>query len=112
MRKKLSTAFYSQTDDATERQNQIIKIFLRCYCNYNQDNWARLLAAGQFRINSNINKITGMTPFDIILRFKPEMRINIETATIKDSYASSGETPAARRKVELRVKNANLLRNM
>src|SRR5450755_3467294 len=100
MRKKLSTAFHPQTDGATEHQNQTMEIFLKYYCNYNQDNWARLLAAGQFRVNSSINKITGIAPFDIILRFKPEMRMNIETTTIKNNYISSGETPAARREVK------------
>jgi hypothetical protein len=112
MRRKLSTAFHPQTDGATEHQNQTIKIFLKYYYNYNQDNWARLLAAGQFRVNSNINKTTGMTPFDIVLRFKPEMRMNIEAAITEDNHALSGETPAARRKVKLRARNANLLRDM
>jgi hypothetical protein len=96
MRKKLSTAFHPQTDGATERQNQTMKIFLRYYYNYNQDNWARLLAAGQFKINNNINRTTGMAPFDIVLRFKPEMRINIETAITEDNYVPSGEIPVAR----------------
>ena len=112
MRRKLSTAFHPQTDGATERQNQTMEIFLRCYCNYNQDNWARLLAAGQFRVNSSINRTTGMTPFDIVLRFKPEMRMNIEAATTEDSHAPSGEAPAARREVELKARDANLLRDM
>jgi hypothetical protein len=112
MRRKLFTAFYPQTDGATERQNQTMEIFLRCYCNYNQDNWARLLAAGQFRVNSSINRTTGMTPFDIVLRFKPEMRINIEIAITEDSYIFSGEAPAARREIELRARDANFLRDM
>src|SRR5450755_2120074 len=112
MRRKLSIAFYPQTDGATERQNQTIKIFLKYYCNYNQDNWARLLVAGQFRVNSSINRTTGMTPFDIILRFKPEMRMNIEITTTKNNYIPSGETPAARREVKLRARDTNLLRNM
>jgi hypothetical protein len=54
-----------------------------------------LLAAGQFKINNSINRITGMAPFDIILRFKPEMRMNIEATTIKDNYIFSGEAPVA-----------------
>jgi hypothetical protein len=112
MRRKFFTAFYPQTDGTTERQNQTIKKFLRYYCNYNQNNWARLLAAGQFRVNNNINRITGMTPFDIILRFKLKMRINIETAIIENNYTFSGEVPAARQEVKLRAKDANLLRDI
>jgi hypothetical protein len=71
-----------------------------------------MLTAGQFRINSNVNKITEKTPFDLILRFRPEMRMNIEIAETKDNYNVSGETPAARRKIELRKKDANLVRDM
>jgi hypothetical protein len=63
-------------------------------------------------VNSNINRITGRAPFDLVLRFRPEMRMNIETAETKDSYNVSGETPAARREIELRKRNANLVRDI
>jgi hypothetical protein len=112
MRRKLSTAFHPQTDGATERQNQTMEIFLRCYSNYNQDNWARMLAAGQFRVNSNVNRTTGRAPFDLVLRFRPEMRMNIEAAETEDSHNASEEAPAARREVELRERDANLVRDM
>ena len=71
-----------------------------------------MLAAGQFRINNNINRITGRAPFDLILRFKPEMRINIKTATIENSHNVLKEVPAARREIELRERNANLVRDI
>jgi hypothetical protein len=71
-----------------------------------------MLAADQFRVNSNINRTTERAPFDLILRFRPEMRINIEAAITKDSHNISREAPAARREVELREKNANLVRDI
>jgi hypothetical protein len=70
-----------------------------------------MLIIDQFRINNNINRTTGRAPFDLILRFRPEMRINIETIATKNSYNISGETPAARREIELRKRNANLVRD-
>jgi hypothetical protein len=63
-------------------------------------------------VNSNINRITGKAPFDLVLRFRPEMRMNIETAKTKNNYNASGETPAARREIELRKKDANLVRDI
>jgi hypothetical protein len=63
-----------------------------------------MLAAGQFRINNNVNRITGRAPFNLVLRFKPEMRINIEAAETEDSYNISGEVPVARREIELKEK--------
>jgi hypothetical protein len=71
-----------------------------------------MLTVGQFRMNSNVNRITGKAPFDLILRFRPKIRMNIEVTETKDSYNVSGETPAARREIELRERNANLVRDM
>jgi hypothetical protein len=55
-------------------------------------------------VNSNVNKTIGKTPFDLILRFKPEMRMNIETAKTEDSYNALKKTPVTRRKIELKEK--------
>ena len=71
-----------------------------------------MFVIGQFRVNNNINRTIGKAPFDLILRFRPEMRINIETAAIEDSYNALEKTPAARREVELRKKNTNLVRDI
>jgi hypothetical protein len=71
-----------------------------------------MLIAGQFRINSNVNRITGKAPFDLILRFRPKIRINIETVETEDSHNASGKAPAARREIKLRKRDANLVRDM
>jgi hypothetical protein len=71
-----------------------------------------MLIAGQFRINSNVNRITGRAPFDLVLRFRPEMRINIEVAETENSYNVSGEVPAARREIKLKERDTNLVRDM
>jgi hypothetical protein len=36
---KLSTVFYSETDDQSEIANQKMKRYLRSYCNYQQNDW-------------------------------------------------------------------------
>jgi hypothetical protein len=71
-----------------------------------------MLIAGQFRVNSNVNRTTGRASFDLVLRFRPEMRMNIEAAETENSYNISGEIPAARREIELRERDANLVRDM
>jgi hypothetical protein len=71
-----------------------------------------MLIAGQFRINSNVNRITGRAPFDLVLRFRPKMRMNIEVIKTKNSHNASGETPATRQKIKLKEKNANLVRDI
>jgi hypothetical protein len=71
-----------------------------------------MFAAGQFKINNNINRTIERAPFDLVLRFKPEMRMNIEIAKIEDNHNVSEEAPAARREVKVRKKNANLVRDI
>ena len=34
VKRKLSIVFHSQIDKQTKKQNQILKYYLRCYCNY------------------------------------------------------------------------------
>jgi hypothetical protein len=63
-------------------------------------------------VNSNINRIIERAPFDLVLRFRSEMRINIEATIIKDSHNALGEAPVARREIELREKDANLVRDI
>ena len=38
MKMKMSTTEHSQTDDQIEQLNQIVKQYLKCYVNYQQDN--------------------------------------------------------------------------
>jgi hypothetical protein len=71
-----------------------------------------MLTAGQFKINNNINRTTERAPFDLILHFRPEMRINIETTATENNYNISEKTPAARRKVKLKKRDANLVRDI
>ena len=42
---KMSTIEHSQMNDQTERLNQIVKQYLKCYMNYQQNNWIKLLSA-------------------------------------------------------------------
>jgi hypothetical protein len=63
-----------------------------------------MLIAGQFRVNNNVNRITEKAPFDLILRFRPKMRMNIEITKIENNYNVLKETPAARREIKLKKK--------
>jgi hypothetical protein len=71
-----------------------------------------MLIAGQFRVNSNVNKTTEKAPFNLILRFKPKMRMNIEAAETENNYNISEKVPAARREIKLKKKDTNLVRDM
>jgi hypothetical protein len=65
-RRLLSTAFHPQTDGQTERMNQTLEQYLRVFCNYEQDNWARLLSDAEFAYNNSVQESTGVAPFEAV----------------------------------------------
>lgn len=69
---KLSTAYHPQTDGQTERMNQVIEAYLRCYINLQQDNWVEMLPQAQLQYNSSVTESTGVTPFYANYGFTPE----------------------------------------
>jgi transposase InsO family protein len=60
---RLSTAYHPQTNGQTERVNQTVKQYLRCYVNYQQDNWAGLLSVAQIAYNNAEHATTKESPF-------------------------------------------------
>jgi RNase H-like domain found in reverse transcriptase/Reverse transcriptase (RNA-dependent DNA polymerase)/Integrase zinc binding domain/Chromo (CHRromatin Organisation MOdifier) domain len=69
---KTSTAYHPQTDGQTERLNQTLEQYLRCYVNEQQDNWVELLPLAQFAHNSAKNQTTGTSPFFANYGYEPE----------------------------------------
>lgn len=97
-RRLFSTAFHPQTDGQTERMNQTLEVYLRCYVNYEQSDWATLLASAEHAMNAAPSATTGKTPFSQVLTFEPDMRLNIEGAeparTLNESATRRAETIA------------------
>jgi len=61
--RNLSTAFHRQTDGQTERANATLEQYLRAYCNYQQDDWEKLLPIAEFCYNNTQTGTTRITPF-------------------------------------------------
>ena len=72
-KKKLSTAFYPETNGQTERQNSTIEVYLRAFVNWKQNDWARLLPMAEFAYNNAKNASTGHTPFKLNYSFYPRV---------------------------------------
>jgi len=61
--RNLSTAFHPETDGQMERANTTLEQYLRAYCNYQQDDWERLLPIAEFCYNNTQTGTTRITPF-------------------------------------------------
>ena len=55
IKRKLSTAFYLQTNGQTERQNIIMEAYLQAFVNFKQNDWAWLLSIAEFAYNNAKN---------------------------------------------------------
>ncbi|KAF5011367.1 hypothetical protein FDECE_2512 [Fusarium decemcellulare] len=69
---KLTTAFRPSVDGQTERMNQVLEQYLRCYVNYEQNNWVEKLPAAQLAYNTTYNESTRLTPAYANFGFTPE----------------------------------------
>ena len=55
IKRQFSTAFHPQTDGQKKKQHSVFEQHLRSYVNYQQDEWAPLLALAQFACNTAVH---------------------------------------------------------
>ena len=70
---KLFTAYHSQIDDQTERQNSIMKQYLKAFVNFEQNNWIELLFMTEFAYNNNKHASTQMSSFEAMQKYTSRM---------------------------------------
>ena len=99
VKRKLSTAFRPQTDGQTERVNQVVECYLRCYLNDEQDNWAELLSGAEYAINNTFNATINAVPFQIVHTFDPRDRL------VPASQTNLRQLPRDSHEKELQVVN-------
>ena len=102
---KLSTAFHPQTDGQTERANQTLEQYLRCYCNEEQDDWATKLPLAEYAANAAQNKTLKMSPFQVLYGFQPEI---LPLNASRDETLGGKVPAAAERAEEVRTQDEKL----
>ena len=70
---KRSSAAHPESDGQTERVNQTLEQYLRCFVNYFQDDWSSYLTFAEFAMNNSVSSSTGINPFFINYGFNPKM---------------------------------------
>jgi len=76
-----TSGYHPKDDEQTEYMNQTLKQYLYIYCNYQQDNWSKLLPLVKFAYNNALSATTGVSPFftnkeyHLNITFYPECNI-------------------------------------
>ncbi len=63
IKRNLSSAFHPQSDGQTERVNQVLEQYLRCFIDDQQLEWVNLLPQAEFAYNNTVHASTGVSPF-------------------------------------------------
>ncbi len=82
-KQKLSTAFHSQIDDQTERQNQMLEHYLQVYFNYKMNNWSELVSMMMFAYNNNVHASIEKTLHELLKKYIASFAKTSENRTLK-----------------------------
>src|SRR3979490_419421 len=63
MRLHFTSGYHPKADGQTKCVTQTLEQSLRVYCNYQQDNWSKLLPLAKFAYNNTPNATTSISPF-------------------------------------------------
>jgi len=78
MQLHFSSGYHSEGDEQTERMNQTLKQYLHVYCNYQQDNWSKLLPLAEFAYNNAPSTTTSVSLFFANKEYHPNITVHPE----------------------------------
>ena len=78
MRLHFTSGYHPEGDGQTKRMNQILEQYLCVYCNYQQDNWSKLLPLTEFAYNNAPSATTGVSPFFANKGYHPNITVHPE----------------------------------
>jgi transposase InsO family protein len=68
---QLSSSYHSQTDDQTERVNQCMETFLRCFVHACPTKWVKWLSLAEVCYNTSFQSAIQHSPFEVLYGFPP-----------------------------------------
>jgi transposase InsO family protein len=68
---RMSSARHPETDGQTERVNQCLEGFLRCFVSSCQKKWLQWIPLAEFWYNTTVHSTLGKTPFEVLYGHAP-----------------------------------------
>ena len=70
IRLRYNIVYHSQIDEQIEKQNQILETYLKCYVNYQQNDWVKRFNVAKYVYNNNLNNVLKMIFFRMMFNFE------------------------------------------
>jgi transposase InsO family protein len=67
----MNTAYHPQTDGQSERVNQCLETFLRCFVHTCPSSWSQWIALAEYWYNNCPHSATGKSPFMVLYGYEP-----------------------------------------
>ncbi|WVZ83842.1 hypothetical protein U9M48_030940 [Paspalum notatum var. saurae] len=85
----MSSAYHPQSDGQTERANQTMETFLRCFVNACPNKWSQWVSLAEYWYNNSPHSAVGRSPFEALYGYFPRhFGISVDTAIIVPDLAT------------------------
>jgi len=82
-----STAYHPQSDGQTERLNQCLETYLRCFVHATPTKWSKWLTSAEFWYNTSSHSAIGRSPFESLYGYPPRLlAVNPNSTTNQEVF--------------------------
>ena len=79
---KMSMTAHPQSDGSSERTNKMVNQCLCFHVERNQKNWVKALPCVRFALMNTVNRLTGMSPFELKSGHQPRVILKLTNAEV------------------------------
>ncbi|KAL8122756.1 hypothetical protein AgCh_010945 [Apium graveolens] len=100
-----STAYHPQSDGQTERLNQCLEAYLRCFTGDRPSSWRKWLPMAEYWYNTSFHSSLGITPHEAVYDIKP---VPLSLGNLQDMIIPTAQNVLQQRTQVLQVLKENL----